>query len=244
MDNSYSKKNISSAKVATSQAEIWLNITKVAELQGVTHQAIRKSCKEREGGYKGGKYVFRLVAANGGKQYEILLTSLPEAAQYKYWLEHHQPVNSALPATVQEQENSPIDHEVLEVIADNYSRKVASIKEKSQRRTDILDEYMKLLAAGIKKGKALEIIKSRHENITKPTLSRWIKRVKDYPRQYWEILLAPDYQGRCRTEIHPAAWDYFCDKYGQLSEPDATVIYRETVKAAKYLRMKMHSTLS
>lgn len=209
--------------------EIWLTVTEVSNLAGLNVATIRESCAERHGKYRGGTYVFR----KHGKRYQILLASLPEAAQYKYWLEHHQPVNSALPATVQEQENSPIDHEVLEVIADNYSRKVVSIKEKSQRRTDILDEYMKLLAAGIKKGKALEIIKSRHENITKPTLWRWIKRVKGYPRQYWEILLAPDYQGRCRTEIHPAAWDYFCDKYGQLSEPDATVIYRETVKAAK-----------
>lgn len=108
-----------------SEADNWLSVSDVSRLMGKHEDSIREACAERDGKYRGGTYVFR----KQGKRYEILLASLPEAAQYKYWLEHHQPVNSALPATVQEQENSPIDHEALEVIADNYSRKVASIKE-------------------------------------------------------------------------------------------------------------------
>lgn len=172
--------------------DIWLTVAEVSNLTGLNVATIRESCAERHGKYRGGTYVFR----KQGKRYEILLASLPEAAQYKYWLEHHQPVNSALPATVQEQENSLIDHEALEAIADNYSRKVASIKEKSQRRTDILDEYMKLLAAGIKKGKALEIIKSRHENITKPTLWRWINALKviraNIGKYCWHLIMKGD----------------------------------------------------
>ena len=185
---------------------------------------IRESCAEREGSYRGG---FRKI----GKRYEILLTSLPEPIQAEYWLKHHKPT-STLPVPNQEPENHPFDHDVYEAIVDQYSRKAAGIKEEAQRRVYILDEYSKLMEGGFKKKKAQEIIESRHKDISRATLWRWQQRVANHPRQQGEVILAPDYQGRSRIEIDSRAWDYLYDNYGQLSEPDATVIYRETVKAA------------
>lgn len=217
-------------KVATSNDIIWLPIKKAAELRGISVQAIRKSCSEKEGRYKDGQYKFRSISGNGGKQYEILLSSLPEPIQAEYCLEHHKLQQSDLPVVY---ENHSLDHEAYEAIADQYSRKPAGIKNKAQRRVCILDEYLKLLEGGFKKKKAQEIIESRHDDISRTTLWRWQQDVEKHPRQYWEVLLAPDYQGRARTEIPPKAWDFFYVNYGQQSQPDAAVIYRETSKEAK-----------
>jgi putative transposase len=220
-------------KVATSNNITWLPIKKVAELRGISVQAIRKSCSEKNGRYQNGQYQFRLINGNGGEQYEIILASLPESIQAKYWLEHYEPQQSDLPAIYKNQENVQVEHEAYEAISDSYSRKSAGIKEEAIRRVNILDEYLKLLKGGFKKGKALKIIQSNYAGISKATLWRWLQQVANHPRQYWEVILAPDYQGRARTEIHPRAWDFFYVNYGQQTQPDATVIYRETIKEAK-----------
>ena len=209
--------------------DVWLTVTEVSNLTGLNPATIREACSERKGSYRGGCYVYR----KEGKRYEILLSSLPESIQAKYWLEHHEPQQPDLPAVHKNQENVQFEHETYEAIADSYCRKSAGIKEEAIRRVNILDEYLKLLKGGFKKGKALKIIQSNYEGISKATLWRSLQQVANHPRQYWEVILAPDYKGRARTEIHPRAWDFFYVNYGQQTQPDATVIYRETSKEAK-----------
>lgn len=210
--------------------DVWLTVTDISNLTGLNSATIREACSERKGSYRGGgRYVYR----KEGKRYEILLSSLPKPIQAKYWLEHHKPPQPDLPAIYKNQENVQIEHEAYEAIADSYSRKSAGIKEEAIRRVNILDEYLKLLNGGFKKGEALKIIQSNYAGISKATLWRWLQQVENHPRQYWEVILAPDYQGRARTEIHPKIWDFFYVNYGQQTQPDATVIYRETKKEAK-----------
>ncbi len=55
----------------------WLTLEQVAELTGLADRTIRHNCKH-------GKYQTKLVNANGGEQYRILASSLPEAA-YQKW---------------------------------------------------------------------------------------------------------------------------------------------------------------
>ncbi|MBV6447765.1 DNA-binding domain-containing protein [Nitrosomonas sp.] len=208
---------------------VWLTVTEVSNLTGLNPATIREACLERNGSYRGGRYTYR----KEGKRYEILLSSLTEPIQAKYWLKHHEPQQPNLPIVHNNQENVQIEHEAYEAIADSYSRKSAGIKEKAIRRVTILDEYLKLLKGGFKKEKALKIIQSNYAGISKATVRRWLQQVANHPRQYWEVILAPDYQGRARTEIHPRAWDFFYVNYGQQTQPDATVIYRETSKEAK-----------
>jgi len=97
---------------------------------------------------------------------------------------------------------------------------------------EILDEFSELIALKISIGNAETIIKKRHSDVSKPTLWRWKKLVSGHHRQYWEALLAPQYEGRNRGEIHPQAWAFFRHQYGQQSELNATVAYRLTVEAA------------
>jgi len=228
MSNINKTKNITDISITGFSEEIWLSVSVASNLTGKHEDSIREACSERGGSYRGGRYIFRKI----GKRYEILLTSLSESIQVEYWVKNSKPVHSTLAALIQEKENHPFDSNVYEVIADSYSRKTASFKEEAQRRVCILDEYLKLLEGGFKQKRALEIIKSHYQDVSKATLWRWLKRVEKHPRQYWEVILSPDYQGRSRSEIDPRAWDLFFTEYGQLSEPDATVIYRETLKAA------------
>ncbi|WP_096291884.1 hypothetical protein [Nitrosomonas ureae] len=64
---------------------------------------------------------------------------------------------------------------MYEAIADQYSRKAAGIKEEAQRRVYILDEYLKLLEGGFKQKRALEIIKSRYQGVSKATSWRLVE---------------------------------------------------------------------
>jgi len=59
---------------------IWLTVCEVSALTGAHVNSIREACAERDGKYRGGRYIFR----KAGKPYEILLSSLPPAAQEKY----------------------------------------------------------------------------------------------------------------------------------------------------------------
>lgn len=222
-----SKTVLEKSTAGFSSDDIWLTVADVSNLTGLNPATIREACSERNGSYRGGgRYTYR----KEGKRYKILLSSLPEPIQAKYWLEHHKPQQPGLPVVY---EDHSLDHEVYEAIAEQYSRKPVGIKNEAQRRVFILDEYLKLLEGGFKKKKAQEIIESRHDDISRATVWRWQKRVEKHSRQYWEIILAPDYQGRARTEIHPRAWDFFYVNYGQQTQPDATVIYRETCKEAE-----------
>ena len=58
-------------------SSVWISVHEAGNLLGVTSRAVKKACKA-------GKYVTRLVPGNGGMQYQIALSSLPETAQLRY----------------------------------------------------------------------------------------------------------------------------------------------------------------
>lgn len=62
---------------------VWLTVKEGGNLLGITDRAVKKNCKAR-------KYVTKMVDGNGGKQYRILLSSLPDFAQVEYWKTHHE----------------------------------------------------------------------------------------------------------------------------------------------------------
>ena len=232
MTNSIHKQNLNPAKVATNQADIWLVISSVADLCKISQQAIRKSCKEREGRYTGGRYIFRLGHGNGGQQYEILISSLPREAQAKYWVDSHKATTSILPISNQLQTQEQVTHAEYEQAWETYNRKCDSIKTEARRRVDILDETLVLLKGGLNQQFILNMLNEKYSGISRSTLWRWKESVEGHPRLYWESILAPDYKGRSRVEIHHQAWAFFVHYYGQQSQPSAAVIYRETKLAA------------
>jgi hypothetical protein len=60
------------------KTEIWLTAKEAAGLLSITVRDIRRKCEKR-------KFEVRETSGNGGKRYEILLSSLPEPAQQKYF---------------------------------------------------------------------------------------------------------------------------------------------------------------
>lgn len=62
---------------------VWLTVKEGVNLLGITKQAFHKNRRE-------GKYVTKMVDGNGGKQYRILLSSLPDFAQVEYWNSHQE----------------------------------------------------------------------------------------------------------------------------------------------------------
>ncbi len=63
-----------------SENSIWLTVKQGGSLLGITDRAVKKNCKA-------GKYVTTMVDGNGGRQYRILLSSLPEKAVMKWRME-------------------------------------------------------------------------------------------------------------------------------------------------------------
>ncbi len=201
----------------SSPANILLITDDAARLIGLSVRAIRHKCLA-------GKYPGATKGANG---WVIPLTSLPPAAQTQYSIAHHKSAPTEnLPAV----QPSALTHHEYNGIWETYSRKSEGIKAEAQRRVKILDEYVELISLKISAGAAEDNIKQRY--VSKATLWRWKKIIVGHPRQHWEPLLAPQYTDRSRTEIHPQAWAYFRHNYGRQSEPSATVIYRDTLKAA------------
>ena len=62
----------------TNKQEIWLAVRKAAELMGIDKRNVRINISK-------GKYTAQEVRGNGGKQYQVLLSSLPAEAQVKYF---------------------------------------------------------------------------------------------------------------------------------------------------------------
>ncbi|NOT67158.1 MAG: hypothetical protein HOP04_02305 [Methylophilaceae bacterium] len=195
----------------------------------MSQQAIRKACKDNGGKFRNGIFTYQQGKGNGGTQYRILLTSLPEAAQANYWIDQKKSIKSNLSDVIKPQEPATIDDSIYQGMADEYSRKPGSIKDEAQRRLSIVTDYKALIEAGFKVKSALFQLQQR---VSKPTLYRWLNKIGNAPRTHWETLLAPDHEGRAKDDIHIDAWFFFQSRYGQQSKPDATVIYRLMLKEA------------
>lgn len=210
--------------------DIWLSVTKVAELTGLHNDSIREACAERDGKYRGGSYIFHKV----GRKYEISLQSLPNNAQIKYLESMQNALKSKKNTELTVKSSSQLlDFNAYNAMADAYERKPTSIKLQTESRIKILDEFNALLANNIKKQDAEKIIKSKYSNASKITLWRWCALVEGHDRAYWVYLLAPNYEGRSKRPICQAAYDHWLSLYSTQAKPAASVCYYQTIQANK-----------
>jgi hypothetical protein len=61
-------------------SQIWISVKQAVSILNISDRAVRKNCST-------GKYTTMPIDGNGGKQYNILLSSLPIQAQTKYYSE-------------------------------------------------------------------------------------------------------------------------------------------------------------
>lgn len=191
-------------------SQLWLTTSEVAKLTGKTEQSIRKSCDKANGRYRGGVYEFR----KPGRNYEILLSSIPNNAQKKYYSQYSLTVTNTI---------SGFEFNAYNAIADAYATKCESIKREAERRLKVLDDLNELLSLKTSKFYAESIIKTRYDDVSKTTLWRWHKLVEGHNRAYWLYLLAPSYEGKQKQAIPQAAWDYYLTLYSTQAKPAATL---------------------
>ena len=216
----------------------WLPLSEVSKLVRKSSSSIREAINERKGKHVDGHYQWRKT----GRNYDILLSSIPNSAQAQH-IENQLAalkITQSTKLTVKNDNTDQIfndapgayDFSIYNEKFEEYGKKTLSIKAEAKRRLTILDEYTYLLKLKTSKENAEAMIKARYPDVSKTTLWRWNNLVKNHPRDYWLALLAPKYEGRQRNEIPQAAWDYFISHYLSEAQPAAIVIYRDTLKAA------------
>lgn len=156
--------------------EVWLTTNEVGSLTGVPVATLKRHLKA-------GKYTTRRDESDGRGSYQVLLSSLPPAAQEKHAHVHPDSIRKAAPVQAPAIQSTALattthyDFAVYDAIWEKYSRKPAGIKAEAQRRVQILDEFDEMVALKINIGAAEAIIKQRYGDASKPTLWRWRKLV-------------------------------------------------------------------
>lgn len=210
-------------------SQLWVSTTEVAKLTGKSEQSIRKACAQSNGKYRGGQYIFK----KDGRNYEILLESIPNDAQINYLSTHQKTLKKSVSSELVVK-NTPVGYsfELYQMMAVEYETKCQSVKQEAENRLKVLREYSALIDMKLTKGQAETQIQSIH-GVSKATLWRWKKMVEGHDRAYWLYLLAPSYDGRPKNEIHPEAWAHYCSLYGEQSKPPASAVYCQLREISK-----------
>ena len=229
-----------SYKYTNGSNQIWLSVAKCADLSRVSSQSIRSACKKRDGKFKGGRYVFRwVVDKNGGKQYEILLTSLPKHAQKEFGDKFISDIKSkpvASPSKTQLQNKQPsqshdgFNQEEYERLWIKFKQLPEGNQQRAKERLDILGAYHDLCATGLPEADARAAIIRTHP-ISSTKLWRLINALKGHDRAHWLPLLATNHQGRQKkSEMTEEAWDFFLARWLTTSKPPMFTVYEETLE--------------
>jgi len=168
---------------------IWVDIKTVAEIKGITSRAIRLA-------FPKGKYVYRETTGQGGKSYEILLSSLDEKTQEIYKNTYYREIIEA------------VDHEIMLPVEKPVETESGFIPETAKTialaRVDLILEWQKFRDKQSPKHKGDKIFLDLYnsgeylKNIfaiigktSRGSLQRWYKSYSEH--ESWEILV-PQYK--------------------------------------------------
>jgi len=162
------------------KTEVWVSVKKGATLINTTSRTIQRKITQN-------KYSVQKVRTNGGEGYEILLSSLPEFAQIKYWKEYANQ-NEASLGVAAENPASPVTNPV------------------AMARFDLLQIYVKETTGKGNKTGAKEAFIYDYNNgkyqdlfrklgpLSLKTIERWKKRLAD--SGFDAHCLAPNYKAK------------------------------------------------
>ncbi|MCB0713421.1 MAG: DDE-type integrase/transposase/recombinase [Ignavibacteriae bacterium] len=202
---------------STNQAT-WLTTREAVNLIGIS---VRGFHNAREAG----RYTCRQVNGNGGKQYEVLLSSLPPEAQARYWQEQ-----------IAQADTLPVDDKELEekayAEAPEYARKQA-------------DKYLSILKVtdGMK-GQALKDFvqewnrgRAKEDQTSYPSIMRMRKTYKE---EGVAGLLAGYGKTRGTTTVEPRWMEYFKSVFLKQTGPSLKNCWVQTLGFAR----KLDSTIT
>ena len=108
-----------------------------------------------------------------------------------------------------------------------------SMQDKAKLKLNVLIEFFELRDSGMTSKEAEAHIKEGH-GVSRPTLHRWKKAVKEAPRGDWLPLLIDDYKGNQTggAECTPEAWEFFKADYLRQERPTVADCYRRMTMAA------------
>lgn len=186
---------------------MWLTVKETADLLNITDRAVRQSIEKY---CEGEKYVFRCVKGKGrgGKQYEILLESLPKWAQDKY---------NGVGST--------------DYISDNEAyKRLGKKRDKAIIKYNIVCAYLRYKKEKHFKGKQQAFIAKHNEEhpdnpITKRQLEYWCRLYTN-----GGLLALADNRGGQdgKTNITEDMWDVFKKLYLRESRPSIMACYEIT----------------
>ena len=134
----------------------WIKTKSCSNLLGISIATIKRHCKQ-------GKYITRTVQANGGQQYEILLSSLPAEAQARYHELHLQKEEDVESITTR--------NKLKLTMSDLQDPKV-------QKKLQIY-QHVKDIPKGTDRDVVIKGI-ARREDKSERTIYRWIKEVQSW----------------------------------------------------------------
>lgn len=194
-----------SYNIVSIKKEIWLTVKEAGQLLGIPERTVKYHCKS-------GKYTTKLIEGNGGKQYRILLSSLPSPAQAKYWSEKIQ--------SDPDPQDSPDE---LTAEMEIYNNAPAWARE-------TIDKYLSIIRSGLK-GKGLKLFieswnKSHPEQAaTYPS----VIRAKARYEKYGVAGLKPGYGKRAgKSSIDDEWFVFYKDLYLNQGLPSVKTCWRET----------------
>ena len=202
----------------------WFSAKCLLGLDGMSHavQVINRKAQQESWKSRPRK------AKGGGKEYHI--SSLPKETQRALNIR-------AAKARSREQlaqgiQAQPDFEKRSETLWKQMEQVPLSMQERAKERLKVLFEYDNLVAGGLTSAEAVEQIRASL-GVTRASLFRWRKAVKEAPKIDWLPLLLPEYKrDRELAECTPEAWEFFKADYLRLEKPTAADCYRRMVMAA------------
>ncbi len=185
--------------------EVWLAVKEAYNILGVSQQAMAKRIKSK-------KYTTKMVSGNGGQQYRILLSSLPQSAQDRYY---------QLKTAQVVAENS------VDLGADIIAQEAAIVAERHKIRQDGLLRFQRLPKAKQEVAKNKELLVHRYQQHVRENKLGRVAGLYDFCTQindavlelHPKVMSAVPLKNGVR-HLNPAsfkAWIYDYEKYGRIA---------------------------
>ncbi|MBL1212441.1 MAG: DDE-type integrase/transposase/recombinase [Ignavibacteriae bacterium] len=201
-------------------SEVWLSTSEGSRLVGMRKQSFRENIKKN-------KYVTKWHTGNGGKQYRILLSSLPIEAQLKYWNEQGIDFNNIINNEIPEEKIDEAD--IVRIAYENAS-------EFNRKK---FDKYRLILNdSEFLTGKELEdfVEKWNNENPENTTSARTISKKRKIVKEMGLVGLLGNYgKNTGISKIDDYHFEYFSKMYLDEERQTAEACWMATLGYAKQL---------
>jgi len=188
------------------------------------------------------------IGGASGKRYEVLLSSLPERLQIKWYAQQPKPDMREAVAEYREfiederrrgvRKNSlrfnnfPWTNEEREARHAAFSRMATSMQLEARRRFEIV-RFFHSFAGTDTKIKERYAIAARKAEASVSTVRNWVGACKNIHRGDWLAALAPQHRGwRIDVKISPAAYEWIKGEYFTLTKRVLKPIYCRAVAMA------------